>query len=70
MAESAAGHPVIATVQHKKTILAPSIKKRIVNSNGNVLLKAMGGGRESESTAYGIFLYSLVDWKIMCPGMC
>ena len=55
MAESVDGHPVIATVQHKKTILASSIKERIVME-----------GRESES-AYGIFIYSLVDWKIMYP---
>jgi hypothetical protein len=24
-------------------------------------------GRRSESTTYGIFLYSLVDWKIVYP---
>ena len=56
MAESADGHPVIATVQHKKTILAPSIKEGIVME-----------GRESESSHYGIFIYSLIDWKIMYP---
>ena len=57
MAESADGHPVIATVQHKKTILASSIKEGIVME-----------GRESEPASYGIFIYSLIDWKIMYPG--
>jgi hypothetical protein len=57
MAESADGHPVIATVQYKATILASSIKEGIVME-----------GRESEPAAYGIFIYSLIDWKIMYPG--
>lgn len=57
MAESAHGHPVIATVQHKKTTLASSTK-------GGIVMK----GRESETAAYGIFIYSLIDWKIMYPG--
>ncbi|MFZ0513104.1 MAG: hypothetical protein WAM14_15955 [Candidatus Nitrosopolaris sp.] len=67
MAESADGIPVIATVQHKKTTIATSMKERSVDSNKYVLLKGTDGGRESESAAYGIFLYSLLDWKIMYP---
>jgi hypothetical protein len=55
MAESANGHPVMATVQHK-TILASSIKESIVTDR-----------RRTDSAAYGIFIYSLVDWKIMYP---
>lgn len=56
MAESANGHPVIATVQHK-TILASSSTKKIIVTEGS----------ETKSAAYGISIYSLVDWKIMYP---
>jgi Holliday junction resolvase len=53
MAKSVDGHPVIATVQHKTP---SSIKERIITDRSN-----------TESTTYGIFIYSLVDWKIIYP---
>jgi len=53
MAKSMDGHPVIATVQHKTT---SSIKERTITDRSNI-----------ESATYGIFIYSLVDWKIIYP---
>jgi Holliday junction resolvase len=55
MAKSVDGHPVIATVQHK-TILPSSIKERIITYRSNI-----------ESATYGIFIYSVVEWKIIYP---
>ncbi len=53
MAKSVDGHPVIATVQHKT---ATSIKERTITDRSNI-----------ESATYGIFIYSLVDWKMIYP---
>jgi Holliday junction resolvase len=63
MAESADGLPVIATVQPKETVLAAPTQK----AHEYTLPRSMKGRKQTESTDYGIFLYSLVDWKIMHP---
>jgi Holliday junction resolvase len=63
MAESADGLPIVATVQPKETILAAPTQK----GHEYTLQRSTQGGKQSESTDYGIFLYSLVNWKIMHP---
>jgi Holliday junction resolvase len=63
MAESADGLPVIATVQPKETVLAAPTQK----AHEYTLPRSMKGRKQTESTDYGIFLYSLVDWKIIDP---
>ena len=63
MAESAAGVPVIATVQAKETVLVASTP----NAHEQILTRGKVGGKQNESTDYGIFLYSLVDWKLIHP---
>ena len=63
MAESADGLPVIATVQPKATVLASPTQK----AQEYTLPRSTEGGKQTESTVYGIFLYSLVNWKIMHP---
>ncbi len=68
MAKSADGLPIVATVQPKETAIAVSTEEvRSVDSNEYTIQRGKEGGRRSESTAYGIFLYSLVDWKIVYP---
>jgi Holliday junction resolvase len=57
MAKIANGQPVIATVQHKDTV--------IVSSKGSRSVPIRGIAR-SEGASYGIFFYSL-DWEIMHP---
>lgn len=61
MAESADGLPVIATVQPKETVLAAQ------RAQEHTLQRSTEGGKQTESTDYGIFLYSLVNWKIIQP---
>jgi len=63
MAESAAGVPVIAMVQAKETVLVASTP----NAHEQILPRGKVGGKQNESTDYGIILYSLVDWKLMHP---
>jgi len=63
MAERADGLPVIATVQPKETVLAAPTQK----AHEYTLPRGMEGGKQTESADYGIFLYSLVNWKIMHP---
>jgi hypothetical protein len=61
MAKSAGGLPIVATVQPKEMAIVVSTEEaRGVDSNDDA-------GRRGESTPYGIFLYSLVDWKIVYP---
>ncbi|HYT44429.1 MAG TPA: hypothetical protein VEP90_19020, partial [Methylomirabilota bacterium] len=60
---SADGLPVIATVQAKETVLLAST----LNAHEQILPRGKEEGKQSESTDYGIFLYSLVDWKLMHP---
>jgi Holliday junction resolvase len=68
MAKSAGGLPIVATVQPKETAIAISTEEaRDVDSNEYTIQIGNDAGRRSESTAYGIFLYSLVDWKIVYP---
>ncbi len=68
MAKSAGGLPIVATVQPKETAIAVSTEEaRDVDSNEYTIQIGNDAGRRSESTAYGIFLYSLVDWKIVYP---
>ncbi len=67
MAKSADGLPIVATVQPKETADAVSTEEVSVDSNEYTIQRGKDAGRRSESTAYGIFLYSLVDWKIVCP---
>ncbi|MDP9288691.1 MAG: hypothetical protein M3P08_10910 [Thermoproteota archaeon] len=68
MAKSADGLPIVATVQPKETAIAVSTEEvRSVDSNEYTIQRGKEAGRRSESTAYGIFLYSLVDWKIVYP---
>jgi Holliday junction resolvase len=63
MAQCADGLPVIATVQPKETVLAEPTQM----AHEFPIPRSMNGGKQSESTDYGIFLYSLVNWKIMRP---
>jgi Holliday junction resolvase len=63
MAESADGLPVIATVQAKETVLVASTP----NTREQILPRGEVRGKQNESTDYGIYLYSLVDWKLMHP---
>jgi hypothetical protein len=60
MAKTANDHPVIATVQHKDTV--------IVSSKGSGGLPGRGIARSegADLASYGIFFYSL-DWEIMYP---
>jgi Holliday junction resolvase len=68
MAKSADGLPIVATVQPKETAIAVSTEEaRGVDSNEYSIQIGNDAGRRSESTAYGIFLYSLVDWRIVYP---
>jgi Holliday junction resolvase len=68
MAKAADGLPIVATVQPKETAIAVSTEEvRSVDSNENTIQIEKGVGRRSESTAYGIFLYSLIDWTIVFP---
>jgi hypothetical protein len=68
MAKSADGIPIMATVQPKETAIAVSTEEvRSVDSNEYTIPIRKEVGRRSQSTAYGIFLYSLVDWKIVYP---
>ena len=68
MAKSADGLPIIATVQPKETANAVSTEEvGSVDPNEYTMHIGKDVGRRSESTTYGIFLYSLVDWKIVYP---
>ncbi|HXX96370.1 MAG TPA: restriction endonuclease [Candidatus Bathyarchaeia archaeon] len=62
MAKTANGHPVIATVQHKDTV--------IVSSKGSrgVPMRGIARREEADVASYGIFFYSL-DWEIMYPRL-
>ena len=58
MAKSANGLPVVATLQPKEAVIETLRQKDKVNT------------RSSEPftlSNYGIFLYSLLDWKRVCP---
>ena len=59
MAKIANGQPVIATVQHKDTVIVSSKGSRGVPRG---IARSEGDGLAS----YGIFFYSL-DWEIMYP---
>jgi Holliday junction resolvase len=63
MAKSVNGHPVIATVQHKDTVMS----KGSVDSSRGVALRGIARREEADLASYGIFLYSLLDWEIMYP---
>jgi len=63
MAESAYGLPVIATVQAKETVLVASPP----SAHEQILTRGIDGGKQNESIDYGIFLYSLEDWKQIHP---
>jgi Holliday junction resolvase len=68
MAKSTDGLPIIATVQPKETANAVSTEEvGRVDPNEYTMQIGKDVGRRSESTTYGIFLYSLVDWKIVYP---
>jgi Holliday junction resolvase len=62
-AKSVNGHPVIATVQHKDTVMS----KGSVDSSRGVALRGIARREEADLASYGIFLYSLLDWEIMYP---
>jgi len=63
MAKSVNGHPVIATVQHKDTVRSMGS----VDSSVGVPLRGIARSEGADLASYGIFLYSLLDWKIMFP---
>jgi Holliday junction resolvase len=63
MAKSVNGHPVIATVQHKDTVMS----KGSVDSSRGVPLRGIAWREGADLASYGIFLYSLLDWEIMYP---
>lgn len=71
MAKSVDGLPVIATVQPKETAIAVSKGGlRSVDSTESAIQigkEATAGGRRGDSTPYRIFLYSLIDWKMVYP---
>jgi hypothetical protein len=68
MAKSAGGLPILATVQPREMAIAVSTEEaRGVDSNEYTIQIGNDAGRRSESTPYGIFLYSIVDWKIVYP---
>jgi Holliday junction resolvase len=56
MAKSADGLPVVATLQPKEAVIETLRQKDKVNSSEPFTL-----------SNYGIFLYSLLDWKRVCP---
>ncbi len=62
MGKSANGHPVIATVQHKDTVIVRS------RASGGVPVKCIARREEADLVSYGIFFYSL-DWEMICPRL-
>ncbi|MGC2572543.1 MAG: restriction endonuclease [Candidatus Nitrosopolaris sp.] len=62
MAKTANGHPVIATVQHKDTVIVSS------KGSGSVPTRVIARREGAELASYGIFFYSL-DWEIICPRL-
>jgi hypothetical protein len=62
MAETANGHPVIATVQHKDTVIVSS------KGSGGAPLRGIVWKEGADLASYGIFFYSL-DWEIMYPRL-
>ena len=68
MAKSADGLPIIATVQPKETVNAVSTEEvGSVDPNEDTIQIGKDVGRRNESKTFGIFLYSLLDWKIVYP---
>jgi hypothetical protein len=63
MAKTANGQPVIATVQHKDTVIVSS------KGSGGVLMRGIARREGPDLTSYGIFFYSL-EWEIMYPLNC
>jgi Holliday junction resolvase len=61
MARRANGHPVIATVQHKDTVI-------VRKTSGGVPMKCIALRERADLTSYGIFFYSL-DWEIISPRL-
>lgn len=58
MAKSADGLPVVATLQPKEAVIETLRQKDKVNTRSN---------EPFTLSNYGIFLYSLLDWKRVCP---
>jgi len=63
MAKTANGHPVIAIVQHKDTVIVSS-----KGSRGVPLRGIAPSPQRTDLPSYGIFFYSL-DWEIMYPRL-
>jgi Holliday junction resolvase-like predicted endonuclease len=62
MAKTANGHPVIATVQHKDTVIVKS------EGSGRLPMRGIVRKERADLASYGIFFYSL-DWEIIYPPL-